>query len=126
MSALIRKDLLSVDIPAQPTFESSSPVMHPATSVLFANTNRLAPERRFSRPLAARACPAKGQQHAHLLLQKAVQLLPAVVDAQPVGGIHYPDQGVGLLKVVAPVRPQRLLASDIPCVLSQLGIRKAR
>ena len=30
------------------TFEMSSPVMHPLTSVLFANTSRLAPESRFS------------------------------------------------------------------------------
>ena len=55
-----------------------------------------------------------------------MQLLPAVVDAQPVGGIHHPDQGVGLLKVISPVRPQRLLASDIPCVPVSLGIRGAR
>lgn len=68
-----------------------------------------------STPSATSAFPATGQPDAHLLLQKAMQLLPAVVDAQPVCGIHHPDQGVGLLKVVAPVRPQRLLASDIPC-----------
>ena len=111
--------LESVDILAQPTFESSSPVMHPTTSVLFANTNRLAPESRFPGLSATSACPAKGQPDAHLLLQKAMQLLPAIVDAQPVCGIHHPDQGVCLLKVVAPVRPQRLLASDIPCVPGQ-------
>ena len=105
MSALIRDGLESVDIPAQPTFESSSPVMHPDTSVLFANTNRLAPESRFPGPSAASACPAKGQPHAHLLLQEAMQLLPAVVNSQPVCGIHHPNQGVCLLKVVAPVGP---------------------
>ena len=126
MSALVRDGLESVDILAQPTFESSSPVMHPTTSVLFANTNRLAPESRFPGLSATSACPAKGQPDAHLLLQKAMQLLPAIVDAQPVCGIHHPDQGVGLLKVISPVRPQRLLASDIPCVPVSLGIRGAR
>jgi len=49
-----------------------------------------------------------------LLLQQAVQLGSTVVDPQPVRGIHDPDQGIRLLKVVPPVRSKRLLATDIP------------
>ena len=86
--------------------------MHPVTSVLFANTSRLAPESRFCGLSAGST--AKGLQHAHLLLQEAMQLLSAVVNAQPVCGIHHPDQSVCLLEVVTPVRAQRLLAADVP------------
>lgn len=43
-----------------------------------------------------------------------MQLVSAVVDTQPVGGVDDPNQGVRLLKVVAPVRAQRLLAADVP------------
>jgi len=50
----------------------------------------------------------------HLLLEQPVQLLPAVVHAQPVGGVDDPDQGVRLFEVVAPVRAERLLAAHVP------------
>jgi hypothetical protein len=50
-----------------------------------------------------------------------VQLLPAVVDAQTVRCVDYPDQGVGLFKVVSPVRAQRLLSADVPCAVSLEG-----
>ena len=40
--------------------------------------------------------------------------LCAVCQAAPVGAVHHPHQAVSLLKVVAPVRAQRLLAPHIP------------
>jgi hypothetical protein len=43
-----------------------------------------------------------------------VQLLLAVLDAQPVSRVDDPDEGVGFLKVVAPVGSQGLLAAHIP------------
>jgi hypothetical protein len=47
----------------------------------------------------------KGKAGANLLLEQAVQLLFAVLDPEPVGGIYHPDEGVRLLKVVSPVGP---------------------
>lgn len=107
----------------RPTLDSSSPVMHPVTSVLLANTSRLAPESRLPIQSAqlARGCGHRASGLSHLFLEKAVQLLPAVVDTQPVGGVDHPDQRIRLLKVVAPVRPQRLLAADVPYGLSDPG-----
>jgi hypothetical protein len=88
--------------------------MHPLTSVLFANTSRLAPESRFSVRQLWVGYMAAGNGHAHLLLEQTMQLFSAVVDAQPVCGVDNPDQGVCFLKVIAPVWPQRFLAADIP------------
>lgn len=51
---------------------------------------------------------------AYLLDKQAFELLAAVVDTLFVGGINYPYERVGLLKVVLPVRAERLLASDVP------------
>jgi ribosomal protein S27AE len=50
-----------------------------------------------------------------------VQLLPAVVDAQPVGSVDNPDQGIRLLKVVAPVGAESFLAADVPWMCGQCG-----
>ena len=49
-----------------------------------------------------------------LFQEQVGQLDAAVVDAIPVGRIDHPDQPVGLLVVVPPVRSQRLLAAHIP------------
>lgn len=53
---------------------------------------------------------------ANLFLQQTVQFQPAVLDPLAVGGVHDPDEGIGLLKVVPPVGPQCLLPPDVPCV----------
>lgn len=50
----------------------------------------------------------------HLFLEQPVQLVPAVVDAQPVGRVDDPDERIGSFKVVPPVRPQSLLAAHVP------------
>lgn len=50
----------------------------------------------------------------YLLHQEAMQLLFAVPHAASVRGVYHPYQGVRLLKVVAPVGSQGLLASDVP------------
>ncbi|KAL8986792.1 MAG: hypothetical protein Q9177_003944 [Variospora cf. flavescens] len=42
------------------------------------------------------------------------ELLPTIVNAEPVGRIDDPDQGISLLEVIPPVCAQCLLASDIP------------
>ena len=51
---------------------------------------------------------------ACLLQEQALQLLPAVLQSLAVVGIHDPDERVGLLEVVLPVRAKGLLATDIP------------
>lgn len=51
----------------------------------------------------------------HLFEEQLVQLALAVVHAGPVGRVDDPDDGVRLLEVVAPVRPQRGLPADVPC-----------
>ena len=50
----------------------------------------------------------------YLFLEQTVEFLFAVLDAQPIRGINDPDQRIRLFKVISPVRPQRLLAADIP------------
>lgn len=57
----------------------------------------------------------------HLFLQQALEFLPTVVDAFAVRRIHNPNQRVCLLKVVLPVRAERLLASYVPCRVSMLA-----
>jgi hypothetical protein len=56
--------------------------------------------------------------NTNLFLQQPCQLVATVVDALAVSRVHHPDERVRLLKVVLPVRPQRLLAADIPCAVS--------
>ena len=50
------------------------------------------------------------------LLQKCVQFPFAIVQPAPVGRIHDPNEAVGRLEVVAPIRPQALLTPDVPNV----------
>ena len=47
--------------------------------------------------------------------EKALELLPAVIETLAVSGIDNPDERVGLLEVVLPVRAEGLLAADVPC-----------
>lgn len=96
------------------TSEISSPVMHPLTSVLFANTSRLAPESRFSPFCQLQPSVEERKHQAHLFLEKTMQLLSAVLDTQAVCGINNPYQGVCFLKIVAPVGSQCLLPSHVP------------
>lgn len=88
--------------------------MHPLTSVLFANTRRLAPERRCSRTVSDDAPLEHGVPVPDLFLEQPLQLVPAVLDPQSVRGVHDPDEGVRLLEVVPPVGPERLLPANIP------------
>jgi len=57
----------------------------------------------------------------HFLNQEALQFLPAVVQPLTIGGIHDPDECVGLLEVVLPVRAEGLLAAHVP--LGQISCR---
>lgn len=50
----------------------------------------------------------------HLFQEQAVKFVPAVLDPETVRGVHDPDKGIRFLEVVAPVGPERLLASYIP------------
>lgn len=43
-----------------------------------------------------------------------MELFSAIIDAQPIGGVDNPYQGVRLFKVVAPVGAECLLAADVP------------
>ena len=51
----------------------------------------------------------------HVLEKQTVQLLLAVLHAHPIPGVDDPHEGVRLLKVITPVRPERALSSDVPC-----------
>ena len=64
--------------------------------------------------LRPKSCP-------HLFLQETPEFVPTVLYPQPVRRVHDPDQGVRLLKVVPPVRPQRLLSSHVPCAPSSVS-----
>jgi hypothetical protein len=54
--------------------------------------------------------------HSHLFQQQALEFKFAVFDSQAVGSIDYPNESVGLLKVVSPICTNGLLASNIPYV----------
>lgn len=56
----------------------------------------------------------------NLLLEKLVQLLGTVLEPAAVCRVDDPDQGVGLLIVVAPVRPDGLLATHVPDVQDEV------
>jgi hypothetical protein len=45
------------------------------------------------------------EKPTYLFQQQALQFMPAVIDAFPISGIHYPDERICLFKVVLPVRP---------------------
>ena len=51
-----------------------------------------------------------------LLRQQLLQLGPSQLQAMPIGAVDDPDQSVGPLEVVAPIRSDRLLAADVPKV----------
>jgi hypothetical protein len=59
-----------------------------------------------------------GSVLTHLFLQQAVQLPLAVHHASSIRRIDDPDDRISLLKVVAPVRSERRLAANVPCVSS--------
>ena len=51
---------------------------------------------------------------AHFLHQQAFQLVSTVSQPVPIGSIDDPNQRVGLLEVILPVRAKGLLTADIP------------
>ena len=59
-------------------------------------------------------------QHRHVLerlfLDQVLEFLAALLKPHFVGGVHHVDEAVGVFKVVLPVWPDRLLASDVPHV----------
>ena len=63
---------------------------------------------------ARERCVSSRGVKVNLVHQQALQFPPTIVDAIPVGGIHHPDERVGFFKVVFPIRPERLLAADVP------------
>lgn len=96
------------------TLRMWSSLIQPGTSLLFLKTRREAPIRRCV-SLALKCWKRwRRWRWRYLLDQQAFQLLTAVIDTLPIGGIDYPDKCVRLLKVVLPVCSERLLASDVP------------
>jgi len=55
-----------------------------------------------------------GDGSTYFLHEEIVQLLLAVPYAQPVGSVDYPDENIGLFKVVAPIGAKGLLATNVP------------
>lgn len=96
------------------TWRIASSPRHPATSLLFLNTSRLAPISRCVALRVSRVVAAAGERAAHLLQEKLEQLVSAIVQTCRVRRVDYPDERVRLLKVVLPVRAECLLASYIP------------
>jgi hypothetical protein len=50
------------------------------------------------------------------LSQQTDQFALAVLESPPIGAVHDPHEAIRLLKVVPPVRPNGLLATDVPDV----------
>ena len=57
-----------------------------------------------------------------LLEQQPLQLGLTVLKSQPVAGIDDPDETIRVLEVIAPIRPDGRLASDIPEVEFEVGM----
>lgn len=55
---------------------------------------------------------------AYLLEQQPCKLMLTIAYSLTVGGIDHPDERISLLEIILPVRAQRLLAADVPCVVS--------
>ena len=51
---------------------------------------------------------------AYLLEQQPFQLLTTIIQPLAICGVHDPDERVGLLEVVLPVRAQRFLPAHVP------------
>ena len=58
----------------------------------------------------------EGHTSEELLTEKLLQVLLDLLHAHLVGGVDHVDEGVGLVVVVAPVRADLPLATDIPNV----------
>ena len=86
--------------------------MQPFTSVLLENTSRPAPANRCIHELPT----AKTKSHLYLFQQQSLQLISAIFNPETICGIDDPYQSIGLLKIIPPVWPQRLLSADIPDV----------
>ena len=50
----------------------------------------------------------------YIFLQEAVEFLFAILHAHTVARVDHPYQRVGLLEVIAPVRSERALPTDVP------------
>jgi len=48
-----------------------------------------------------------------------VKLLFTILHSKAISGVDNPDDGVGLFKVVSPVRAKRALPANVPCALLQ-------
>ena len=71
----------------------------------------------MSKQCACRGCKCNGPgQKTHLFLKQGMKFGLAVLEPSLVTGIYNPDEPVCLLKVVSPIRPQRLLSSHVPKV----------
>jgi hypothetical protein len=92
--------------------------MAPGTSLLFLNTSKLAPESRCPSQPRFNSISPRRPGPANLFQQQPRQLLPAVVDPLAVCCVDNPHERVRLFKVVFPVRSQRLLSADVPCLVS--------
>jgi hypothetical protein len=93
--------------------------MQPTTSVLLEKTSRLAPDNRYFclqgiNQSAWFRFKENGRHGPNLFEKEAVELILAVLDAETVGCVDNPDEGIGFLKVVAPVRAECFLAAHIP------------
>ena len=92
------------------TCRTSCSLMQCSTSVLFKKTKRVAPINR---------CEVSWRRDlrvgSHLFQQQPSELLSAIIDTEAICSIHHPDEGVGLLEIVFPVRPQGFLPANVPC-----------
>lgn len=102
-----------VEVEGGRTWRTSSSSIEPGISLLFLSTNSEAPISRWRR-VSNGEDVVRDRATLYLLEEQAAQLLPAVVQALPVRGINDPDERVGLLEIILPICPQRLLAADIP------------
>ena len=54
------------------------------------------------------------KEKTHLLFEKIIQLVFAMIQPPQIRTIHHPDQAISLLEIVSPIRPYASLPSHIP------------
>lgn len=85
----------------------------PGMSCLFARIRSVAPARRCRRDQHPRVHKTR-ENEPYLLSKQIPQFFSAVFHTNRIAAVDHPDDGIGLFKVVPPVRSQGTLTAHIP------------
>ena len=109
-----------MDIRRKSPRDSSS---HPNPACLRIPATSLRPISSTSRPMSGLA--ELYRKRAHLFLKQSFKFTTTVVHPHPVRRIDYPHHGIGRLEIIAPIRSQSGLSTNIPYSMSTGTVFKA-